>query len=735
MRLSVRFIKALLSSTVWWLGVATSLVLALLVARMVDSKTEAEFDYQVSNAQLAIQTRMRSYIDVLRGASALFYTTNGVSREQFHAYVKHLQLERSFPGITNLNVAFHVSTSEKSNFEAAVRADSSLNPAGYRDFQIKPAGERAEYHVLTYLEPMETNLVSFGFDIASIDAGAQALAVSRDTGQLVSSGRLIHISGPHQHIGMAMRMPLYRMGMPTGNTKERRAAYYGSIGAGFDINKLMLGAVDKNMLPYLRYRIYDVGLSEEPSESGTRDPGRLMFDSEAIEATKGRELSGPVFVKRVAMTVGPRVWEAEFAASKKAMMGEFDAMLPYIVLVVGLLAAGMLFSIYYSLSSARRRAVELAKEMTKDLRASEASLAEAQHMAHLGSWLLDISTQTMTWSAETFHIFGLERFSALPDYSDYLRHVHEEDRQRVQAGLAKSLRSGEEFNTEHKIVRRDGIVRWVQTICRPSNNDGMILLRGTIMDITERKQTVEALKRSRELLRELTAYQDRVKEDERRRIAREIHDELGQTLLALRIDVSMLEARTGKAHPLLNEKVRSALRHIDATVRTIRTIINNLRPAVLDLGLTAAIEWQVNEFRRRSGISCELVLGAEEFEVDDTRATTLFRILQESLTNVIRHAKATHVLVELRQEDGYLVMKIADNGIGIGIYPDAQKSGNSFGLVGVEERAHALNGKFVITSTPGKGTTLTIYIPVATVVENPPAETLNEKRLHGDAES
>jgi signal transduction histidine kinase len=178
----------------------------------------------------------------------------------------------------------------------------------------------------------------------------------------------------------------------------------------------------------------------------------------------------------------------------------------------------------------------------------------------------------------------------------------------------------------------------------------------------------------------------------------------------LRIDVSMLDARTGQSHPRLNQKVRDALNHLDATVKTIRTIINNLRPAVLDLGLTAAIEWQVAEFRRRSGITCDLLMSEKEFYLDDTRATSLFRILQESLTNVIRHAKATHVVIELYREAGQLVMKITDNGIGI--YPETRNSANSFGLVGVEERIHALNGKFVITSAPGKGTTLTTYIPI-----------------------
>ncbi|RZI42465.1 HAMP domain-containing protein [Herbaspirillum sp. HC18] len=364
--------------------------------------------------------------------------------------------------------------------------------------------------------------------------------------------------------------------------------------------------------------------------------------------------------------------------------------------------------------------ITIAQEMTRELRASEASLAEAQHMAHLGSWRLDPATQKMTWSTETFRVFGVEHLSEAPGFSGFLDRVHEEDRQRVQTGLERSIAAGEEFNAEHRIRRHDGSLRWVQTISRWTSNDGKALLHGTIMDITERKQTFESLKRSQELLRELTAYQDRLKEDERRRIAREIHDELGQTLLALRIDVSMLEARTGEAHPRLNQRVRSVLQHLDATVKTIRGIINNLRPTVLDLGLAAAIEWQVNEFRRRSGIACELVMDAEECVLDDQCSTTLFRILQESLTNVIRHANATHVLVELCNDGARLAMHIVDNGIGM--YPEARRAANSFGLVGVEERIHALDGEFHVASTPGKGTALAIYIPLAKVGSVLPAE-------------
>lgn len=716
MRISRRFLLALFTSTVWWLGVAASLILFMLFSRMVEEKSLAQFEYRAENAQLAIQTRIRSYIDVLRGAAAFFSTVDNVSRAQFHDYIAELKLESSFPGITNLNFARRVIGSEKSAFEEAVRHDTSMSPNGYPLFAVKPAGSRDEYHVLTYLEPFESNLVSFGFDIASNRNGAQALAASRDSGQLFSSGKLIHITGPNQHIGLAMRMPLYRRGMPTANLAQRRAAYYGSVGAGFDIEKLMRGAVDKQTLNHIRIRVYDVGRAEKSSDAGAADAESLLFDTATQPegaAMRIAEDARALFTKRTTMTVGPRVWQMEFTARKLAMTTGIDEYIPYLMFIGGLGVSFLLFSISYALATARRRAVEIASDMTKDLRTSESSLAEAQHMARLGSWVLEPAGGTMKWSAETYRIFGMDAFSDAPRYEDFLNRIHERDRERVKAGLERSMAGGDEFNTEHRIIQRDGSVRWVQTISRPGNDDSIRLLRGTIMDITERKHTVEALKRSQELLRELTAHQDRVKEAERKRIAREIHDELGQTLLALRIDVSMLDARTAHSHPRLNEKVRGALNQIDATVRTIRTIINNLRPAVLDLGLNAAFEWQVSEFRRRTGIACDLLMGEKEFDVDDTRATSLFRILQESLTNVIRHANASHVVIELYKEDSRLVMKITDNGIGI--YPESRKNANSFGLVGVEERIHALGGEFLISSAPGKGTTLTVYIPLENV--------------------
>jgi signal transduction histidine kinase len=234
-------------------------------------------------------------------------------------------------------------------------------------------------------------------------------------------------------------------------------------------------------------------------------------------------------------------------------------------------------------------------------------------------------------------------------------------------------------------------------------------------EVVERKRAEEELQKSQELLRQLAAYQEQIKEDERKRIAREIHDELGQNLMALRIDVSILQARTGTAHPILNEKVRYVLSHIDMSIKAVRAIINNLRPSVLDLGLSAAIEWQVTEFQRRTGIACEVAMddSVSDHDLDDSRATALFRILQESLTNVARHAQATLVQIGLHREGEFFNMRIADNGVGI--FPGCRRKPNSFGLLGIGERVSTLGGQFTVESAPGAGTILNIAIPMLPV--------------------
>ena len=235
---------------------------------------------------------------------------------------------------------------------------------------------------------------------------------------------------------------------------------------------------------------------------------------------------------------------------------------------------------------------------------------------------------------------------------------------------------------------------------------------GVQRDVTARHRAQEELRLSEEQLRELANRLQAVREDERRRIAIEIHDRLGQALTGIKLDVAWLERRLAPDDVALHQRAHGTLRHIDAAIESVTRIGAELRPAVLDtLGLTAAIEWQAGEFTERTGISCHLELPSKAPAVDDARSTALFRVVQEALTNVARHAAAHRVDIRLEQEDGHLVLEIADDGKGLG---NGQTTGpRSLGIAGMRERLGAHGGRLRIASRQPCGTVVEARLPIA----------------------
>jgi signal transduction histidine kinase len=233
---------------------------------------------------------------------------------------------------------------------------------------------------------------------------------------------------------------------------------------------------------------------------------------------------------------------------------------------------------------------------------------------------------------------------------------------------------------------------------------------GIQRDITHRRQEENELLRSRQELRDLTARLQAVREEERTYIAREVHDELGQALTGLKIDLAWLKSRVAD-RPGLAERVQSVIVRIDGAMDTVRRIATDLRPSVLDdLGLVAAVEWQTQEFERSTGITARLEVQAVHSELNDKCATTVFRILQETLTNVARHARATGVHISLRVSTEVLALEVRDNGRGI--TESERASSRSLGLVGIRERAIACGGQLVIRGVRGHGTAVSVSIPL-----------------------
>ncbi len=232
-----------------------------------------------------------------------------------------------------------------------------------------------------------------------------------------------------------------------------------------------------------------------------------------------------------------------------------------------------------------------------------------------------------------------------------------------------------------------------------------------VRDITQRKQSEEQLKDSREKLRNLTAHLHFVREEERKHIAREIHDELAQALTALKMDMVSLTKKLPKDRKSIIKNTKSMSNFIDMTICTVRRISSELRPRLLDdLGLQAAIEWQAKDFQNRTGIKCEVLFHSDTSNLDQERSTTIFRIFQEAMTNVARHAMATNIKVSLKENLGNLIMEVRDNGIGITEKQIANPK--SFGIIGMQERAHLLGGDIKISRVQGNETSVTASIPL-----------------------
>jgi len=230
-------------------------------------------------------------------------------------------------------------------------------------------------------------------------------------------------------------------------------------------------------------------------------------------------------------------------------------------------------------------------------------------------------------------------------------------------------------------------------------------------EIGERLRIEGELRKSVEQLRALAARLQVVREEERTLVAREIHDELGQVCTAIKMDLASIGRKTTKRQTQLRAKVGSASQLADEMIFTLRRIASELRPRTLDdLGLTAALECQAEEFESRTGIRCIVDLPQEQLALDSERSTAIFRIFQESLTNVARHAQATRVEACLEMQPDQLILQVHDNGRGF----DAEqaKARRSLGLVGMQERALLLNGEFKIEGVLGSGTTMTLRIPL-----------------------
>lgn len=322
-------------------------------------------------------------------------------------------------------------------------------------------------------------------------------------------------------------------------------------------------------------------------------------------------------------------------------------------------------------------------------------------------------------------VFVNDKFAEMHGYrpdellqKEHLLLAHPDERNMMKEFALNRL-EGKPVPEQYEVRRitKDGKTIWCEMMATVIQYRGKQAIMGNVIDITERKLAEVTIKKSEEQLRNLTTYLQKVGEIERTNIAREIHDELGLGLTVLKMDLSWLRKRLPDEYIWLREKADTMSQLIDKTIHNVKKISTELRPGLLDdLGLGAAIEWQAEEFQKRTGIKCKTTIDPRDMTFDIDRNTAIFRIFQETLTNVARHARATEVSVRLRQRDGQIELNVRDNGRGI--TEEELTNPKSFGLIGIRERVKIFEGNHIMKGTPGKGTTVTVRIPVSDTDEN-----------------
>jgi PAS domain S-box-containing protein len=358
-----------------------------------------------------------------------------------------------------------------------------------------------------------------------------------------------------------------------------------------------------------------------------------------------------------------------------------------------------------------------------DLQAAGGRYADLYNFAPVGYFTLDTNGAIVEANLTGARLLNVARSDLIG--ASLARFVAKEDWDKYAVYRVGLGQSQEPQTVEIRLVKRTGdpFHAQLEGVATYDRAGRFIQSRIAVSDITERVRAEAVLHESERLtrltgqLRELSARLQAVREEERTHIARTIHDELGQSLTGLKMDLAWLQRHLDGQETALLDKTRTMSDLIDTLIQTVRQISTELRPAILDLGLVATIEWQLQEFQSRTGIEGKLSSAPEETTLDNEGSTTVFRIFQEILTNVVRHAQATRVKVSLKETATFLTLQVQDNGRGI--TKSEIHNPKSIGLLGMQERARLRGGEVHLHGSPGRGTTVIVRLPLVTANNQP----------------
>jgi diguanylate cyclase (GGDEF)-like protein/PAS domain S-box-containing protein len=491
-------------------GTALSILLGVTAHSEIMRAAQQRFDAGAAELARKVEGRFDDYVAILEGIRARF---NGprVTRRDFQNYVSGLNLARKYPGFQAVNYAPYVSAPDKSAFEEAVRHDLDLEPAIATRFAIDPPGDRPGYYPLTFVEPLKGHERLLGKDLGAMPNRGDALEQSRDSGGLASSGRRIRIAGRPDDVGLAMRLPVYRPDMPRNTVEQRRAAYEGSVGAGFSV-ALMMGDVLNGAGKSVRLRLIDSNTSAAPigSRIETRmltevpdanEQDLVLYDSTAAGPRANTPTGGAErYHRMLAFDLGGHSWRVEVDQDASEIVSRLDRLTPWLIVLGGMTLSALLGIVLHAQTTARTRAQLLAAAMTRDLHRSEQQLEEAQRLASLGSWTLDPATGRLECSDEARRLLGFKA-SAEVDLQTMLKAVPQDERPAVERHIAQALMSAQPTEFEHHVRLPEGSERWLHVTAHRYEEDARPLVLGAVRDDTQRRKIAQRLQLEHEIAR------------------------------------------------------------------------------------------------------------------------------------------------------------------------------------------------------------------------------------------
>ncbi|WP_158904213.1 CHASE domain-containing protein [Burkholderia sp. L27(2015)] len=673
-----------------------------------------DFERRCETVTAAVKREFSAYELVLRStASMVAAAQNGplgmdaLSQPLWHDYAARLDGARTLPGINALGFAEPLA--QASVPASAARLASSMPPAA--------AGSAVGSAVITrYIDPLNSvNRILLGYDQAANPARRAALELARDTGAIALAANPVPGAA-----GVDAIFPVYRSGPRPDSTAARRTALIGYVFAWIDARRTLEALTTQNLQDVQVAAYLDTAshqtlvYSQQSAVQASGDDGPFETDTVAVGNNAlvlqydGRQSSVPRRVSQTALTLGLIISFVAFVAMR--------------------------------VSGNKRHQLDRARQNAQ-LRVSqnEARMQAIVRAAVEAIITIDEDQNIVIFNPMAEHVFRCPAAEAIG--SPLHRFIPERYR---QAHAGHVTRFGVTSVSERVMggqrslsgLRADGEEFPIEASISQIHEAGRKLFTVMLRDITERLRAEAALEASRNELRQLSGNIQNVREQEKTRIARELHDDLGQQLTALKMDLSILESdlrklpkpqeqassgdakQTATPNPATPDPVtllsqtRNMHALLNSTVASVRRIAADLRPVMLDdLGLAPAIEWLVNDFEARYGITVQLEMNIDEFEFDSASATAIFRIVQEGFTNIARHAQASKVTLSLKRNAMDCVVQITDNGRGTDL--SAAQAGKSFGLLGIRERVHLLGGQVELTSLPGKGLTLRVTLPEA----------------------